>query len=166
MNLVEESYGNELVQYNGVNLNDARKSLKKLDEKLINLASVEVHNSAVEISNPPRGIGFGRKSEFTEKSLLDHQLNLKRRQPPRKIIPRARNALMEYFPCWMMVPSEVAQLLPRSTDFDLVIIDEASQMTPEHSMSALMRAHTALIAGDTNQLPPTKIYTWRNLSGK
>ena len=164
MNLVADSYGSELVQFNGVTLNDARKSLKKIDKKMISLASVEVHNSAVETSNPPRGLSFGKKSEFTELSLLDHQLNLKRRQPPRKVIPRARNALMEYFPCWMMVPSEVAQLLPRSADFDLVIIDEASQMTPEHSMSALMRAQTALIAGDTNQLPPTNFFKNLNIS--
>ena len=162
MNTVADNFGSELVQYNGVTLNDARKSLKELDGKLITLASVEVNNAAVDNADPPRGIGFGKKSEFTEQSLLDHQLNLKRRQPPRKVIPRARQALMEYFPCWMMVPSEVAQLLPRSADFDLVIIDEASQMTPEHSMSALMRAQTALIAGDTNQLPPTNFF--RNLN--
>ena len=161
MNTVADNFGSELVQYNGVTLNDARKSLKELDEKLIKLASVR-SIMLPSIMHPPRGIGFGKKSEFTEQSLLDHQLNLKRRQPPRKVIPRARKALMEYFPCWMMVPSEVAQLLPRSADFDLVIIDEASQMTPEHSMSALMRAQTALIAGDTNQLPPTNFF--RNLN--
>ena len=86
-------------------------------------------------------------------ALLEHQLGLKRKQPPRKILPRARSALLELFPCWMMVPSEVAKLLPRSVEFDLVIIDEASQMTPEVSISALMRAEKALIAGDTNQLP-------------
>jgi very-short-patch-repair endonuclease len=58
----------------------------------------------------------------------------------------------------MMVPSAVAQHLPKSTDFDLVIIDEASQMTPENSISALMRAKNAFIAGDTNQLPPTNFF--------
>ena len=57
-----------------------------------------------------------------------------------------------------MVPSAVAQHLPKSTDFDLVIIDEASQMTPENSISALMRAKNAFIAGDTNQLPPTNFF--------
>ncbi|MDR9447557.1 MAG: AAA domain-containing protein, partial [Balneolaceae bacterium] len=78
--------------------------------------------------------------------------------PPRKILKRANRALMELFPCWMMVPSAVAQHLPRKTDFDLVIIDEASQMTPENSISALMRAKNAFIAGDTNQLPPTNFF--------
>ena len=47
--------------------------------------------------------------------------------------------------------------------FDLVIIDEASQMTPETAISALMRASQALICGDTNQLPPTNFF--KGLSG-
>ena len=149
---VADNFGSELVQYNGVTLNDARKSLKELDEKLIKLASVEVNNAAVANAHPPRGIGFGKKSEFTEQSLLDHQLNLKRRQPPRKVIPRARQALMEYFPCWMMVPSEVAQLLPRSADFDLVIIDEASLCDTASCLPALQRAKRVVITGDPNQL--------------
>ena len=114
--------------------------------------------AALNNSHPPFGNSFGRKSELTDMALLEHQLGLKRKQPPRKILPRARSALLELFPCWMMVPSEVAKLLPRSVEFDLVIIDEASQMTPEVSISALMRAEKALIAGDTNQLPPTNFF--------
>ena len=70
MNTVADNFGNELVQYNGVTLNDARKSLKELDEKLIKLASVEVNNAAVDNAHPPRGIGFGKKSELRN-SLLD-----------------------------------------------------------------------------------------------
>ena len=40
----------------------------------------------------------------------------------------------------MMGPADVPKYLPRTQIFDLVIIDEASQMTPEYSISALMRA--------------------------
>ena len=58
----------------------------------------------------------------------------------------------------MMVPTSVASFLPRKQIFDLVVIDEASQMTPENSISALMRAKQAVIVGDTNQLPPTNFY--------
>ena len=56
------------------------------------------------------------------------------------------------------MPNAVAQHLPRSEFFDLMIIDEASQMTPETAISALMRAKSALISGDTNQLPPTNFF--------
>jgi very-short-patch-repair endonuclease len=57
-----------------------------------------------------------------------------------------------------MVPASVASYLPREEIFDLVIIDEASQMTPENSISALMRARQVLVVGDTNQLPPTGFF--------
>ena len=58
----------------------------------------------------------------------------------------------------MMTPDNVAQFLDREPTFDLIIIDEASQMTPENSISGLMRAKQALISGDTNQLPPSDFF--------
>lgn len=151
-------YGAELMEFTGTSLSSARKKLQELDRRLISLAPKEVAFSALEKANPPHGNSFGKKSEYTEIALLTHELSKKRKTPPRKILKRARKSLMELFPCWMMVPSAVAQHLPREPIFDLVIIDEASQMTPENSISALMRAENCLIAGDTNQLPPTNFF--------
>ena len=85
-------------------------------------------------------------------ALLEHQLGLKRSNHLEKFYLE-QDLLCLNFPLLDDGPSEVAKLLPRSVEFDLVIIDEASQMTPEVSISALMRAEKALIAGDTNQLP-------------
>jgi hypothetical protein len=59
----------------------------------------------------------------------------------------------------MMSPLSVAQFLPKGAiRFDLVIIDEASQMTPENAIGALLRAKQTMIVGDTNQLPPTNFF--------
>jgi superfamily I DNA and/or RNA helicase len=58
-----------------------------------------------------------------------------------------------------MSPLAVAQYLPRGgMMFDLSIIDEASQMPPEDSVGALVRAHQTMVVGDTNQLPPTSFF--------
>ncbi|ODS31712.1 MAG: hypothetical protein SCARUB_03175 [Candidatus Scalindua rubra] len=58
-----------------------------------------------------------------------------------------------------MSPTAVAQYLKREgTPFDVVIIDEASQMRPEDAISALARAKKAVIVGDTKQLPPTPFF--------
>jgi very-short-patch-repair endonuclease len=46
--------------------------------------------------------------------------------------------------------------------FDVVLFDEASQVLPEDAVPALLRASTAVVAGDQNQLPPT---TFFDLSG-
>ena len=42
--------------------------------------------------------------------------------------------------------------------FDLLIIDEASQLKPEESLGALARAGQAVIVDETKQLPPTAFF--------
>lgn len=155
---IQHEFGSVLMQYDGTSLSAARSRIQSLDRRIIEISRHEVANKAIARAKPPYGNAYGKKSEYTELALLTHVLQLQRKTPPRKILKRAQKALMELFPCWMMVPSAVAQHLPKTTDFDLVIIDEASQMTPENSISALMRAKNAFIAGDTNQLPPTNFF--------
>ncbi len=154
----EVEHGDRMLNFSGTTLKSAREKLQQTDRKLIAMSPETVSASAIAQADPPEGIGYGRKSDYTEMALLRHELQKKRRIPPRKLLKRANSALAELFPCWMMVPSAVAQHLPRKNMFDLVIIDEASQMTPETSISALMRASQAMICGDTNQLPPTNFF--------
>ena len=156
--VVEQAHGATLLEFDGTSLDVARLQLQQLDRQLISRSSAAIDSEALSRANPPEGIARGRKSEYTEMSLIYHELQKSRRLPPRKVVERARGALLELFPCWMMVPTAVPQYLPRKELFDLIIIDEASQMTPENSISALMRGRTALIAGDTNQLPPTSFF--------
>lgn len=77
----------------------------------------------------------------------------------RDLIARASSALRELKPCWMMSPLAVAQYIPKGRlEFDLCIIDEASQMPPEAAIGALLRCKQTMIVGDTNQLPPTSFF--------
>ena len=53
----------------------------------------------------------------------------------------------------------VAQYLPKVPElFDLVIIDEASQMRPEDAFGAIARAKQCVVVGDPMQLPPTSFF--------
>lgn len=156
--LFDQQYGSKLLEYSGTSLDLARQKLQEVDRQLRNLAPRAVSARTLDNANPPKGVGYGLKSEYTDGSLINHELGKQRRMAPRKLLKRARGALSELFPCWMMAPGAVAQLLPRDDVFDLVIIDEASQMTPETAISALMRAKQVLISGDTNQLPPTNFF--------
>lgn len=58
-------------------------------------------------------------------------------------------------PCLVMSPSTVSQLLQADDyrQFDAVILDEASQITPESCISALYRAKQCVIFGDEYQMP-------------
>ncbi len=62
-------------------------------------------------------------------------------------------------PCLLMSPITVAQYLtPTANAFDLVIFDEASQMSTAEAVGCIARAKSAVIVGDPKQLPPTAFF--------
>ena len=62
-------------------------------------------------------------------------------------------------PCMLMSPTTVAQYLaPVADSFDLVIFDEASQMSTAEAIGSIARAKAAIVVGDPKQLPPTTFF--------
>lgn len=77
----------------------------------------------------------------------------------RDLFARAPDVLTTLCPCWMASPLSVSQLLDAgSKHFDVVIFDEASQILPEDAVPSLLRASRAVVAGDSQQLPPTTFF--------
>ena len=76
----------------------------------------------------------------------------------RTLFKEAPHVLTALKPCWAMSPLVVPQVLPPTQCFDVVIFDEASQVTPESAVGASMRAGQAVVAGDPKQLPPTAFF--------
>ncbi len=66
--------------------------------------------------------------------------------------------LFDLRPVWLASPETVAQLFPRTGMFDVVIFDEASQCRLEEALPVLTRAQRVVIAGDPQQLPPTRFF--------
>lgn len=59
----------------------------------------------------------------------------------------------------MMGPLSVAQYLePGQLEFDLIVMDEASQLRPEDALGAICRGKQVVIVGDPMQLPPTSFF--------
>ena len=112
-------------------------------------------------ATPPRGRGLGPKSIWTEMALLVNETEKRKRWlPVRQLTARAGAALQALKPCWMMSPLAVAQYVRREgLQFDLCIIDEASQMPPEDAVGAIARSKQVMVVGDTNQLPPTSFFS-------
>lgn len=139
-----------------------RKRFYQTEEQLMQLDRAEViakiHRDRYEL---PSGISQGRRGEFTELGLIDNETNKQRRHRPlRHLFHYAGNALRGLKPCWMMSPSTVASLVPREAieQFDLVIVDEASQMPPERAFGVISRAKQCVVVGDPKQLPPTSFF--------
>jgi superfamily I DNA and/or RNA helicase/predicted DNA-binding WGR domain protein len=68
--------------------------------------------------------------------------------------------LRDIKPVWLMSPLSVSDSLPLDTNFfDVVIFDEASQITLEEGIPALYRSPQTIIVGDDKQMPPTNFFT-------
>ena len=79
--------------------------------------------------------------------------------PIRKLFSQAGEAIQRIKPVLMMSPISVAQFLPPdSIGFDLLLIDEASQVRPEDALGAIARARQIVVVGDQKQLPPSSFF--------
>ena len=77
----------------------------------------------------------------------------------RWIIEHAGTMVQRIKPVFLMSPISIAQFLsPGSVDFDLLVIDEASQVRPEDALGAVARARQIVVVGDQKQLPPTSFF--------
>ena len=65
-----------------------------------------------------------------------------------------------------MGPQAVAQYLaPGVIKFDLVIMDEASQLKPEEAIGSVARGGQLVVVGDPKQLPPTSFFSRMSQDG-
>lgn len=79
--------------------------------------------------------------------------------PLRKTLQHAHKPIKAIKPCFMMSPLTVAQFLnPNDHMFDLVVFDEASQLTAEDAVGAVVRGRQLVVVGDPKQLPPTNFF--------
>jgi very-short-patch-repair endonuclease len=134
---------------------DAIADFCKLDDVARSTASSRARQAIAH--DLPQVDKVPRKSEL---GLLRHQMGLKR---PSKSIREMIGAMPESFgrlvPCLLMSPLSIAQYLPtEQTLFDVVVFDEASQITTWDAIGAIARAKQTIIVGDPKQLPPTNFF--------
>jgi very-short-patch-repair endonuclease len=104
-----------------------------------------------------------RDARREQEELVKDQAARKRlHMPVRDLIGNADEVLLALKPCWAMSPLVVSQLLPPKAYFDVVIFDEASQITPADAISSILRGTQLVIAGDEKQLPPTSFFASEN----
>lgn len=90
-----------------------------------------------------------RQEHPEQEQLVVAQAKLKRRHlPVRDVVRSTEDVLLALKPCWAMSPLHVSQLLPTRTMFDVVIFDEASQITPADSIPSIVRGKQLIVAGD------------------
>ena len=84
--------------------------------------------------------------------------------PVRELLLRASQAVQKAKPIFMMSPLSVAQFLSPphglkpGLSFDLLVIDEASQVEPVDALGAIARCRQVVVVGDDKQMPPTRFF--------
>ena len=140
-------------------LDTLREEYRWIDAQVMELRRSAIAARLLD-RRPPAGKSSGRVAERTEMALVTHEMGKEKRHIPiRQLVHRAGRAIQALKPCFMMGPLSVAQYIaPGTLKFDLVIMDEASQMRPEDAIGALARGGQAIIVGDPKQLPPTSFF--------
>jgi very-short-patch-repair endonuclease len=145
--------------FSGIRHNQLQDEFRRLDEEVIELQRQRIAAKA-DRRVVPQGVSGTRVGDYTDLVLLEREMaKQKRHIPIRQLMRRAGSALLGLKPCFMMGPMSVAQYLaPGELGFDLVVMDEASQMRPEEALGAVARGGQLVVVGDPKQLPPTNFF--------
>ena len=133
------------------------REFKDLDKKILTLNRKRIFHKLN--SNIPKI--FGGTENPQAKILAGEFTRKSGHMPVRKLLEKAGGMIKQIKPCFMMSPLSIAQYLDPTNEelqFDVVIFDEASQVKPEDALGAFMRGKTAVVMGDTQQLPPTSFF--------
>lgn len=149
----------ELGRFSGSSQEALRERFREYDNKLKRLHCEQIAWK-IDQTRIPSGNNGARVRDFTEGVLLKHECGKRKGHLPiRQLLQRAGNALVALKPCFMMGPMSVAQYLaPGETTFDLVVMDEASQIKPQDALGAVARGAQLVVVGDPKQLPPTDFF--------
>ena len=150
----------ELARFSGKLHENLRSQYAALDREIIKINGNMLAYVIDVNKNVPFGQTGARVGDLTQLQLIRKELSkAKRHIPIRQLIKRAGKALQEYKPCFMMGPLSVAQYLEKdAVKFDIIIMDEASQLRPEEALGAIARGKQLVVVGDQKQLPPTSFF--------
>jgi predicted DNA-binding WGR domain protein len=145
------------------------KQLLKVNADYIRAAVRQRFLNNVELSNiassqlTPEQREF--KKNYTEgRKILENEFNKSIRFKSIRELSAKESGLVlkDLKSVWLMSPLSVSDSLPVDIGFfDVVIFDEASQITLEEGIPALYRAKQTIIVGDDKQMPPTNFFAVR-----
>ena len=124
------------------------------------LNHVEIGNMAIsQLNNEQRTF----KKDYNEgRKILENEFSKSMRYKSIRELSTKESGLVlkDIKPVWLMSPLSVSDSLPLDTSyFDVVIFDEASQITLEEGIPALYRSPQTIIVGDDKQMPPTNFFS-------
>ncbi len=143
----------EIAHFDGHLHSNLVRDFVNLDRQRIAASAIEVVRAHHRRIPPQSGVG--------PLGILRGEMARKRgHMPIRQLMSRAAPAIQALKPVLMMSPLSVAQFLPPGElTFDLLVMDEASQIQPVDALGAIARCRQVVVVGDERQLPPTAFFS-------
>jgi very-short-patch-repair endonuclease len=144
----------EIARFDGAIHSRAVRDFVGLDRQRIKMSALEVARAHHRKVPPKNGGAVGPLG------VLRSEIARKRgHMPIRQLVQKAALAVQALKPVFMMSPLSIAQFLPPGAlTFDLVVMDEASQIQPVDALGAIARSRQVVVVGDPHQLPPTAFF--------
>jgi very-short-patch-repair endonuclease len=135
----------------------------RLQEKRTAVAKQLSHSLSARALTPtfePSETAHGNRRAATSWNALAHEFGKQRRvKPIRVLLQEFPWQMRQVVPCWLTSPEVASEIFPLERGyFDLVIFDEASQLPMERALPVLYRAKQVVIAGDEQQMPPSRFF--------
>lgn len=146
-----------LNDFSGALFNEKIAQFKEMDRRHAELTKQEIFcRLASQIPNFAKEAARSSEVGILQKAIRNNGRSVS----IRRLFEQLPNLLPRLAPCMLMSPLSAAQYLdPKREPFDLVVFDEASQLTTCKAVGALARGENAVIVGDPNQMPPTAFFT-------
>lgn len=146
------------VQLLKLNAAEIRATIRKQFIEHVELSSTALSQLTTEQKLFKKNYNEGRK-------ILENEFGKSMRYKSIRELSAKESGLVlkDIKPVWLMSPLSVSDSLPLDVNyFDVVIFDEASQITLEEGIPALYRSPQTIIVGDDKQMPPTNFFTARS----
>lgn len=143
----------ELATFDSAQQDRTAEEFRTLDKARLDLARAEA--AAAHAARLEAAAGTGRALQVLRGEIAKKRGHL----PIRTLLREAAPAVQAMKPVFMMSPLSVAQFLdPEALGFDLLVIDEASQVEPVDAIGAIARVRQMIVVGDDRQMPPTQFF--------
>ncbi len=147
----------ELTSFSGLRQDEKIANFKEIDAKYTE--SVQKYVVAAISRSLPSEAQLAGEEKHQLAMLKRESAKKKRIMPIRQLLADTMPVAMRYKPCFLMSPLSVAQYLPAlAGQFDMVVFDEASQMTVWDAIGPIARGRQLIVVGDPKQLPPTSFF--------
>lgn len=145
----------ELVKFDGRRHEEMVEQFREWDRHRLSVAQIEAAQAHYK-GMPSSAAGAVGKLGILRGEIMRRRGNM----ALRKLFKLCGSPIQAIKPVFMMSPLSVAQFLePGAIEFDLLVIDEASQVEPVDALGAIARCRQIVVVGDDKQLPPTSFFS-------